>query len=167
MNNIEALIQKGHSEGSTGHINFKIDDIWLDQELDTHFTNSAYHGLIPTLSFWLETEEEKQIVWNRILPDVGETLICPVLMCPDDCDFSCTLIVAEIVNTGEQILWTRLGLNRTEDAAPDKVATKVEWFKGYKSFKFEMENYLQMLNDFKYHYELDRIKHEQRLKGNI
>lgn len=33
----------------------------------------------------------------------------PILMCPDDMDFSCTVIVAEVIKTEKTVTWNRIG----------------------------------------------------------
>lgn len=98
MNKIEGIQDKSDYEAYWDFINYRIDGYWLDEKLDELYPNNMYDGLIPTLVYWMELEDEKAVVWNRILPNENETSICPILMCPDDNDFSCALIVAEIKN---------------------------------------------------------------------
>ena len=33
----------------------------------------------------------------------------PLLLCPDDCDFSCVVIIAEVEKTGSLVYWKRIG----------------------------------------------------------
>lgn len=70
-------------------------------------------------------------------------------MCPDDCDFSCTLIVAEIQNYGSFIQWKKLGIDKTDEWNAEKVGSKVEWFNGFKELNFEINDYISMLDSFK------------------
>lgn len=46
------------------------------------------------------------------MPNENETTIYPILMCPDDNDFSCTIIVAEIRNCGDLIQWKQIGIDK-------------------------------------------------------
>jgi len=96
-------------------INFRIDRYCLDEKLDELYPENMYKGFIPTLVSWLEREEEKAVVWKRILSNENETTICPILMCPDDKEFSCTLIVAEIRNCGDLIHWKQIGVDKTKE----------------------------------------------------
>lgn len=88
MNKIEGKWDKSDYEGYYDFINYYIDNYWLDEKLDELYPNNMYKGLIPTLVPWLDRKDEKNVVWNRILPDINWTTICPILMCPDDCDLS-------------------------------------------------------------------------------
>ncbi|WP_400191565.1 hypothetical protein [Hymenobacter sp. B81] len=130
-------------------MNYYIDGVWLDRKLDEQYPNQMYRGLIPTLVPWLDREDEKEVVWRRIIPGEGETKICPILMCPEDNDFSCTLIVAEIKNCGDTIQWQRVGLDKTSEWEAEKVGTIVEWFDKINNLVFSKNEYLLMINNFK------------------
>lgn len=96
----------------------------------------------------MEIEEESKVVWQRIFPVENSISICPILMCPDDRDFSCTLVVAEIEHVDNRIKWKRLGLNKSQFYESDKVGSSVEWFKAFDEMVFDKSNYLQMLDTF-------------------
>lgn len=164
MNTIKGVLDKSDYEIYDDFLNFQVDGDWLDEKLEEVYPDNLYQGTVPTLLFWMEIEEERKIIWNRILPEVGAKVICPILMCPDDCDFSCTLIVAEIENIGATIKWNRIGLDRTEGNNPENVGSNVEWFEEIHAFEFEKVEYEKMLEDFKRHFELDRVKWEERNK---
>lgn len=66
------------------------------------------------------------MAWRRILPGENQTTICPILVCPDDNDFSCTLIVAEIRNCGNTIQWKRVGLDQAKEWGTENVGASVE-----------------------------------------
>lgn len=149
MNKIEGKWDKSDYEGYEDFINFYIDDYWLDEKIDELYPNNMYKGLIPTLVPWMDRKDEEIIVWNRILPNINHISICPILMCPDDCDFSCTLIVAEIQNYGSFIQWKKLGIDKTDEWNAEKVGSKVEWFNGFKELNFEINDYISMLDSFK------------------
>ncbi len=70
-------------------------------------------------------------------------------MCPEDNDFSCTLIVAEIKNCGDTIQWQRVGLDKTSEWEAEKVGTIVEWFDKINNLVFSKNEYLLMINNFK------------------
>ncbi len=146
MNSLRIEIDK--SNYCSGELNYMIDDFWLDEKLDKLYPNRNYKGLIPTLLGLYDIEEEK-LVWDRILPKVNENSICPILMCPDDCDFCCTLIVAEVENLGSTIRWNKIGVDYTADAK--NLGKEVEWFKNIAPFEFSEKDYMQMLLKFKKH----------------
>ena len=35
--------------------------------------------------------------------------VTPILSCPDDFDFSCVVVVADVVRQGDQVIWKRIG----------------------------------------------------------
>ena len=149
MNKIEGILDKSDYEIYSDFINYRIDDYWLDEKLDELYPGNMYKGLIPTLVNCMEQENEKAVVLKRILPNENETTICPILMCPDDNDFSCTLIVAEIRNCGQIIQWKQIGLDTTKEWDAEKVGSKVEWFDKVSELNFSMADYLAMLETFK------------------
>lgn len=156
MNTIEGVLDHSDYKGYWDYINFKIDNVWLDEKLDELYPNKMYRGLIPTLVEWLNFQNEKEVVWKRILPKTNVTSVCPILMCPDDCDFSCTIIVAEITNFGRFIKWNRLGVDITKEFVAEKVGSEVEWFDKIKEMNFELSDYIKMLNKFKERLEVDK-----------
>jgi hypothetical protein len=158
MNKIEGLLDKSDYAGYWDFINYRIDGYWLDEKLDLYYPDRMFKGLIPTLVYWMERADEKELVWKRILPPENETAICPILMCPDDNDFSCSLIVAEIRNCGELVQWKKLGLDRTNEWEAEKVGTKVEWLDKMPELNFTKADYLIMLENFKSRFAIDRAR---------
>ena len=168
MNKIKGLWDKSDYNQDLDFINFRIDDFWLDEKLDELYPGNLYKGLIPTLDFCLDRQAEKEIVWKRIIPEENQIEICPILMCPDDCDFSCTLIVAEIQNYGTFIQWNKLGIDETKEWDAEMVGTKVNWFKDFPVLNFEKTEYLKMVETFKAEFEKQKIteNNENKTKNN-
>lgn len=102
--------------------------------------------------------EEKKIVQERIFPKEGSVSICPILMYPDDNDFSCTVIVAEIINKGGIISWLRIGIDKTKGWNAEKVGSDVEWFDKIDKLNFNISDYTIMLQNFKDRMELDKVR---------
>ncbi len=164
MNKIEGILDKSDYNGYWDFINYRIDEHWLDEKLDELYPDNMYKGLIPTLVYWMEIEDEKAVVWKRILPNENETTICPILMCPDDNDFSCTLIVAEIRNCGDLIQWKKIGLDKTKEWGAENVGSKVEWLDKFNEFNFFKQEYLTMLETFKQRFSFDKLRIEKSMK---
>jgi hypothetical protein len=165
MNKIEGLLDTSDYQDYWDFINYKIDGLWLDEKLEELYPNNGYKGLIPTLVYWMERNDEKEVVWNRILPNENETSICPILMCPDDNDFSCTLIVAEIRNCGKEVQWQRIGLNKTQEWEAKKVGSVVEWFHEFKELKYSITDYIKMLESFRNRLPIDKLKIENQIRN--
>jgi hypothetical protein len=161
MNTIKAEIDKSEY-GYDDFLNYRIDDFWLDEKLEELYPDNWYGGTIPTLSL-MEIEKEERIVWQRILPKEGQVFNCPILMCPDDNDFSCTIIIAEIENNKETIKWKRLGIDQTEEHESNKIGTTVKWLDKIKSFEFSKSDYLKMIEDFKEQFEIDKKDWRKRV----
>lgn len=69
-------------------------------------------GLLPAWSGLLLQKWENDFVWELI--DSPEELNVPILVCEEDCDLSCIVIVVKIKKTENRVCWERLGyLDRT------------------------------------------------------
>ncbi|WP_196889817.1 hypothetical protein [Aureivirga sp. CE67] len=106
-------------------------------------------GLVPTLLNWLSDESERKVVWKRVLPKIGEKEKLPILMCSEDIDFWCTLIIVEVETDENYIYWNRFGLEDSDTTNPEEIAENVNWFENVNKMKFRRENYLKVLNEFK------------------
>ena len=164
MNQIIAEIDQSDYEGYSDFLNIKIDCEWLDEKLESLYPGEMYKGTIPTLLFAMEIEAESKVVWKRILPDLNCKTICPVLMCPDDNDFSCTLIMAEIENTEQVIIWYRLGLDITKSWEPEKIGSEVKWFDKVSPYHFYKSDYLEMVKSFEQQRIVDKADWIERNK---
>ena len=89
---------------------FVIDGIPLHEYLQPH-----YQRLDPQLSL-----DMLAVTWNAVFDSEGDAwfmrhlltldrLNLPILSCPDDLDFSCTVLVAEIEKTYRCVYWKRIG----------------------------------------------------------
>lgn len=65
-------------------------------------------GLLPAWSGELLWAAENQFIWKMI--DSPETLNVPLLVCEDDCDLSCIVILARIRKTKGFVFWDKIGL---------------------------------------------------------
>lgn len=146
-NSIEAVAYYSE-QGGYKCLHYRIDGEYLDEKLEALYPGNRYKGLIPTLVSWMMRKDDEEVVWKRILPDINETTICPILMCPDDNDFSCTLIVAEIEHCGTHIKWSRLGIDTTFEWEAEKVGAEVDWFEQPAAMKFSLADYVTMLDRF-------------------
>src|SRR5690554_1410423 len=123
MNKIQCLTDKSDYEIYPDFLNFRIDDYWLDEKLEELYPKSNYRGLVPTLDFYLQREKEKQVVWQRILPDEKQTTICPILMCPDD-NPSLYIAFQKVDNSDDEIT---IGVGKKVVDILKKNDFEVEW----------------------------------------
>ena len=166
MNSIEANFDSlNNSNPPISFLNFKIDNEWLDEKLSSLKSNRPdfdFDGLVPTLLFWLEKNQDQEVVWNRILPKNDEVAVCPILMCPDDCDFNCSLVVTEIHNSNQTIKWNKIGIDYSNSFDSNEVGTVVEWVLEDFNFEFSKLNYLTVLNKFKEQFTIEETIFNQK-----
>lgn len=148
--------------GGNEFLSIKIDGEWIDKLFDRKFPGYNIDGTISTLSFRMETDEEEKIVWERFLPKEKTTIVSPILMCPDDCDFSCTLVVAEIEATEDVVTWKRIGMdNSSTFNNKSNVGTDVIWFEPSAPFVFMRNEYIKVISDFKEQYAISKKEYEE------
>lgn len=125
-----------------------IDGLELDVWLDQLYPDQNYLGLIPFIYDWISTEAEQQLVLQRY-KDKQEIVILPILMCPDDCDLWCTVVVAEVIIQENEILWNRIGID-TSDILSNyhNIGHTVIWLEHIHTLQFDK---------YSYYNELDRI----------
>ena len=142
--------------GSTEHLSLYINGRRLDQLL-SEAVNDKYSGLIPSwLSYYDEEympgRKEKAYVRNQTI--LSETpVILPILLCPDDFDFSCTVIVTEVFCTADTVIRKRFGADITsfspdEKELPQHIGKKIVWFNGTGPFGFKKSDYISCVSCF-------------------
>lgn len=108
MNTIE--LKTLHCSDGCENECFVIDGIPLHEYFQPH-----YHRPEPQLSL-----DILAVTWNAVFDHEGDArfmrhlltqdkLNLPILSCPDDLDFSCTVLVAEIEKTYRCVYWKRIG----------------------------------------------------------
>lgn len=96
---------------------------------------------------WLIDDDEMKTAWRRIFPsDVGLTTIVPLLICPDDVDLTCSVIVVEQEISDDFVYWNRFGV--AMDEPYDSVGATVRWLPEFRKAKFEKTAYHTALISF-------------------
>lgn len=77
-------------------------------------------GLLPAWTGKLLWASENRFVWEMI--DSPDPLNVPLLVCEEDCDFSCIVILVRIRKTENFVFWEKLGLlsHENEDGEKEK-----------------------------------------------
>ena len=148
MNQIETKL--GHSKFvPESHLLIKIDGESLDAILSDRFPDSNLEGLVPTTLNWLQSAEEQDEVWRRFGQRKSGSVLIPILCCPDDLDFSCTLIVVDAKFDTDTVYWLQFGFDTTSfDHLPGGVCSSVDWFDGVGPFVFDRDQYETMARRF-------------------
>ncbi len=136
-----------------------IDGISLDVWLNMKTTEQDVLDLVPAQD-WLSDRKDLVLAWQRITPNAEtHSTIVPLLICPDDLDFYCTVVVVEQEVTDGQVIWHRFGF--ASDMPGEQFGTSVTWFKINASAIFQKEqftNALVELNKLCEHVEYDLSK---------
>jgi hypothetical protein len=97
---------------------------------------------------WLIDEEDLALAWRRILSiDLDHSTIVPLLICPDDMDLTCTVIVTEQTGTTDNVIWRRFGYDFSSFG--DQVGATVKWFDHNLSLTFDKSEYVTAILEFK------------------
>lgn len=126
-----------------------INDTPLDCILHNNYPEKGLMGLVPFITDWIFSEDEKNFVLGRYKSN-EEKIMLPILMCPDDCDLWCTVIVAEVLRDGTNIIWNRIGINRSTREelieSYDYIGLRVEWLEKIPKMVFKEKEYNRELN---------------------
>lgn len=85
---------------------------YLQSWADAFPDDKRVRGLAPFSDLWpawsksLEWEGDVRFVWKAIELDKA---VLPLLLCPDDVDFTCIVVVAEVEKTEDFVYWNRVG----------------------------------------------------------
>ena len=87
---------------------------------------APFSDLWPAWSKRLEWEGDVRFVWKVVELDKA---VLPLLLCPDDVDFTCIVVVAEVEKTEDFVYWNRVGfvLHDREDIAEEKKNGILNW----------------------------------------
>jgi len=156
MNRIQAkYIKSEYSKDA--HLTINVDGKSLDKFLHDLYPDKNLIGLVPTLLDWLENSKERQLVWDRLESDSRQFV--PILMCPDDVDLWCTVIIAEIEKVDNSVKWLRLGIDSSgSENMPDSIGTTIDWFDKVEPMEFDRNEYERFVSEFKIEIEKDEIK---------
>ena len=124
---------------NSSHPVLAIDGVSLDVWLSSKTSQPEILNLVPAQG-WLYEDEDLEIAWRRLSPNVEEcSTIVPLLICPDDMDFWCTVVVAEQEVNVDTVIWQRFGF--TCDRPGDQVGVSVKWFENNVSVQFNRSEF--------------------------
>ena len=97
-----------------------LDECISESEDDYLKGLKTFMGLCPAWSKELNFKGDVRFVWELIRRE--NTTILPILVCPDDLDFSCIVIVIEVEKTKDFVYWNKVGyvLHGNEDFEEEK-----------------------------------------------
>lgn len=91
----------------------------LETKDDNLKSMEPFHDLCPAWS--MELDFRGDIRWVRKLIEM-DSVVLPLLLCPEDLDFTCMVIVVEVEKTKDYVYWNRVGyvLYENEDFEEEK-----------------------------------------------
>ena len=154
MNKVSAAMHQSR-HATSEHPVLAIDDVpieqWLKSRLLDLTDEDTINGLVPAQG-WLMDEDELTIAWNLLTPvqmhsaDPSISTVVPLLICPDDMDLSCTVIVVEQTVDPENVTWKRFGLGRD---SVNGIITSVQWSVDGQSCQFERPYFSAAVDELK------------------
>lgn len=102
-------------------------NIWVHQNISII---DGTESLVPAQGWLYDYDSELALsnAWKLLKPQAYENVaistVVPILICPDDLDLECSVIMVEQVVSADKVLWTRFGyaFNHIHD-----VVTSVVW----------------------------------------
>ncbi|MDD2050677.1 hypothetical protein [Pseudomonas putida] len=116
-------------------------EVWLprqnpDTELDLVAAHSGSYR-----------DEDTWLIWDRIYSTApGWKTLVPLLVCSDDLDLTCTVIVTGQCANKHHVQWSRFGLLRD---LLTMESPSVDWYDAIPSLTFERLHYQSVLDEFR------------------
>ncbi len=121
---------------------------WMDR-LEIILSNElSALSLVPAQG-WLMDEHENKIAWELLKPTDSEecSTIVPLLICSDDLDYTCTVVVVEQIQKATQVIWARFGLGLN---AIGGVVTAVRWIYEESILEFNRDEFDNSISELIY-----------------
>ena len=118
---------------------------WIKSQIFDQYGNDETHTLVPA-QHWLSDDGEARTAWQLLDPANKGSTVVPLLVCPDDRDLSCTVVVVEQVTDAERVVWKRFGLSTHNIGS---VVTSVDWSDNEQHACFERKQFEEAFAEFK------------------
>ncbi|WP_241090697.1 MULTISPECIES: hypothetical protein [Pseudomonas syringae group] len=124
---------------------FAIDGVPIEVWLPRQNPDAEFH--LVSAHAGLYCDEDTSLIWDRIYSTApGWKALVPMLVCPDDLDLSCTVIVAEQCAREHEVQWIRFGLLRDPITQENP---SVDWFDAIPCLTFDRSHYHRVLDAFR------------------
>ena len=118
---------------------------WVKSQIFDQDGNDDTYSLVPAQT-WLHDENESRIAWKLLDPTHEGSTVVPLLVCPDDMDLNCTVVVVEQIVDEQTVEWRRFGLCTNHI---NGVVTSVRWSELPQSATFNRTQFLESFLEFK------------------
>lgn len=122
-----------------------IDGVPIEEWLNCHleYPNLELYGLS---LMWLLDEEEDALAKRRFEPaEDGTSTPVPLLVCGDDMDFDCFVLMTEQVIDGETLHWRRFGVSVSDGL---EVGITTRWDAESRPVSFSLGEFRETLEEF-------------------
>ena len=144
MNHIEVFERKFEPSGAIDY-DVAIDGMPLPELLDRNTENTIderlssfikpFMTLFPAWSFDLDWEGDIRFVWDVLNMEKAPV---PILMCEDDADFSCIVVVVDVEKTKDYVYWNRIGyVNHDNESFEDEKLHGILFTEAYSDEDWE------------------------------
>ncbi|MFC3902792.1 hypothetical protein SAMN05421749_11068 [Acinetobacter marinus] len=164
MNSISAILLKEHPiDGCVhdGNGNLKpfpilaIDEVPLNTWISKNTSFSDSTSLVPAQGWLYDHQDDFALsnVWKLLKPRMCESdavsTVIPILICPDDLDLVCSVIMVEQISTQSEVKWIRFGQAWGNTHG---IVTSVIWENNFSSpsLTFKFTNFEEAYNDLKH-----------------
>ena len=148
MNTISTTIAKPELS-STEQAVLAVDGVpvyhWVKSQIFDQEGNDDTYRLVPAQT-WLYDENESKIAWELLEPAHEGSTVVPLLVCPDDMDLSCTVVVVEQIVDKQTVEWRRFGLCTNHI---NGVVTSVRWSELAQCAAFNRTQFQESFLEFK------------------
>ena len=131
------------------NLTFSIGNKPLQELLREATSDESMLGLVSPWFGCLLSEREQGVVDQRLDPRNYGSGRVPVLVCSDDLDFDCTVVIADVFVDTETISWKQLGLDQTRSRDPMSIGQTVDKIKGIGELYFRRSQYEECVDAFK------------------
>lgn len=118
---------------------------WISSLIFDADGSDATNTLVPAQT-WLYNEDESRIAWKLLEPTYEGSTVVPLLVCPDDMDLNCTVVVVEQIVDKQTVEWRRFGLSSNHI---NGVITSVRWSKLGQHAIFDRTQFAEAFLEFK------------------
>lgn len=123
-----------------------IDELPIEQWL-AHHIGHPDASLLGLSLMWLLEEEEDALAERRFAPgEDGTSTLVPLLVCSDDMDFDCIVLMTEQVIEGDLLHWQRFGWSASGGL---DVGASTRWIPDSKPASFVVKEFEQALIEMK------------------
>ena len=147
MNNLSNTV-KFNPFTKMKYLCLEIDGTNIGELIDKHLGKAKYYDLVPTFLDWLTDTDSINLVWKRAFPKNGESFNAPILMCSEDIDLWCDLIIAKVKFENYCYIWEDIGIEDGSSPELEDLGSEVIWL-NIGPFVFSKENYTSVLNEYK------------------